>query len=79
MKILVLDVGGTAIKYAFMDGEGEFLRKGDVPTPHEGREEFLAAIASIAALASETEPVQEALAGVAVSLPGCYSACFFFT
>ena len=70
MKILVLDVGGTAIKYAFMDEEGKFLRRGDVPTPHEGREEFLAAIASVAAMAPAAGRVNEPLDGAAVSLPG---------
>ena len=70
MKILVLDIGGTAIKYAFMNEEGAFLLRGDVPTPREGRQEFLAAISEIAGKAPLAGDPEEPLEGAAVSLPG---------
>ena len=63
MKILVMDIGGSTIKYAFMDENGAFLSRGDTPTPHEGREEFMDAIASVA-------EGEGPLDGAAVSLPG---------
>lgn len=30
-KYLVLDIGGTFIKYAIMDREGQFVEQGKVP------------------------------------------------
>lgn len=40
MEYLVLDVGGSAIKYALMNDELEFLEKGQVPTPKTSLEDF---------------------------------------
>lgn len=34
-KYMVIDVGGTAIKYALMDEDYNFLEKGEVLTPQE--------------------------------------------
>lgn len=39
MEYLVLDVG-SAIKYALMNDELEFLEKGQVPTPKTSLEDF---------------------------------------
>ena len=35
MNYAVIDVGGTFTKYAVMTAEGEFLRKGKIPTETE--------------------------------------------
>ena len=35
--ILGLDVGGSAIKYALMDKEANFIEKGTIPTPLDKR------------------------------------------
>ena len=39
MEYLVLDVGGSAIKYALMNDELEFLEKGQLPTPKTSLED----------------------------------------
>ncbi|KXU49964.1 MAG: ROK family protein [Longibaculum muris] len=64
MEYLVLDVGGSAIKYALMNDELEMLEKGKVPTPKEGLEEFKQAVQSI------YQKYQERVDGIAMSLPG---------
>lgn len=61
-KVLAIDIGGTSIKYAIMGEEMEILSKGKAPTPQEGREQLVNALASI----YEQEPVD----GVAISMPG---------
>ena len=43
-----IDVGGTNIKYALMDPEGEILEKGETPTAAETIEEHIDALAAIA-------------------------------
>ena len=45
MKILAIDIGGTAIKYAVMTEEMKMLSKGKIPTPLEGRAELIDALA----------------------------------
>ena len=40
-KFLVIDVGGTGIKYAIMDEKGNFLSEGQTPTPKESLDVFL--------------------------------------
>ena len=63
MKILIVDIGGTAMKYAFMDEKGSFLTRGDVPTPLSGREEFLQTLETLFRTESD-------VCGLALSLPG---------
>ena len=63
MKVAVIDVGGTFIKYACMNGDFEILSHGKVPTPMSGREEFLDTILDIYNSMPEAE-------GIALSLPG---------
>ena len=67
MNYAVIDVGGTFTKYAVMTAEGEFLRKGKIPTETEDLDRFLGSIAGIYedAAAKEGE-----IAGVALSMPG---------
>ena len=64
---LVIDVGGTFIKYALMDGEGEIARKGKVKTPSKPSdtvETFVDAIAGI------YDDVKGNIEGIAIDLPG---------
>ncbi len=63
---VVIDIGGTAVKYAFMDEESGILAKGSVPSPARTgtREEFLALIDEI------QKPWENQYAGIAVSAPG---------
>ena len=41
MRVLVVDIGGTAIKWACMDEESNILERGKVTTPLEGRAELI--------------------------------------
>ncbi|MDO4807550.1 MAG: ROK family protein, partial [Coriobacteriales bacterium] len=64
-QYLVLDIGGTFIKYAIMDQDAKFLEQGKVPAQTGSEEEMLASLAD----------VREAVAafdyeGVAISMPG---------
>ena len=62
MKILVIDVGGTFIKFAVMNEKAEILERGKIPTPMEGHEEFINQIVGI----YKNVEVE----GIALSLPG---------
>jgi predicted NBD/HSP70 family sugar kinase len=64
MKVLVFDIGGTAIKYATMDQQAEFIEKGKVPTPKDSREDFIDAIGTI------FDRYKHEIEGIALSLPG---------
>ena len=64
-QYLVLDIGGTFIKYAIMDGEANFIEQGKVPAVTASEADTLASLAD----------VREAVAaydyeGVAISMPG---------
>ena len=63
-QYLVIDVGGSAIKYAIMDEEANILNQGDIPTPHDDLEGFLKALDSIVL------PVKNEVKGIAISMPG---------
>lgn len=47
MKYLVIDVGGTFVKYALMDEECNFYEKGKIPTQKETLEEFIDMLAEL--------------------------------
>lgn len=64
-QYLVLDIGGTFIKYAIMDAEARFVERGKVPAKTSSEADMLASLAD----------VREAVAafdydGVAISMPG---------
>ena len=64
-QYLVLDIGGTFIKYAIMDGEAQFIEQGKVPAVTDSEKGTLRALAA----------VRDAVAGydyegVAISMPG---------
>ena len=67
MNYAVIDVGGTFTKYAVMTDEGEFLRKGKIPTETEDLDLFLKSIAGIYEDAAAKEGD---IAGAALSMPG---------
>lgn len=62
-KYLALDIGGSAIKYALMSKAGEFLEKGDVPTPLDSMDSLLSTMKTIYDKYSE-------VVGIAISMPG---------
>lgn len=61
MKYLVLDIGGTTIKYAHMDESGTILFQNKVDTPLRSYDEFWNVMDSL---------VMDEFAGIAVSFPG---------
>ncbi len=67
MNYLVLDVGGSAIKYGLMTKDGEFLEKSDVPVP-SGKtatfEEFREVIGQL------YDKYKDQINGIAMSMPG---------
>lgn len=63
MQILVVDIGGTFIKYACMTENMDILGRGKVRTPQNSREELIETIGKI----YDDMPQVE---GIAISLPG---------
>ena len=61
---LGIDVGGTAIKYALMNGDSEILEKGETPTPLTDLETYLDALESVYL------PYKGNVKGIAMSAPG---------
>ncbi|MVX63833.1 ROK family protein [Clostridium chromiireducens] len=64
MKYLVLDIGGSAIKYALMTSELEFVEKGNKPTPHDCIENFIEVVGKI------YDEYKNEIEGIAISMPG---------
>ena len=64
-QYLVLDIGGTFIKYALMDEEAQFIEQGKVLADTSCEEAMLASLGVLAAKMSEHE-----YEGVAISMPG---------
>lgn len=67
MRVAVIDVGGTFIKYACMNEQSEILSRGKILTPMSGREKFIGTILSIHESMKDAE-------GIAISLPGIVDA-----
>lgn len=63
MKVLVIDIGGTFIKYACMKEDMSILTRGKVKTPTESREQLIETIGKIY---DEMPDVS----GIAISMPG---------
>lgn len=63
MSYLVIDVGGTAIKYALMNNNSEFLEKGEQITPLDSLESFVNNIEGIFRRYT-------GIKGIAMSIPG---------
>ena len=63
-QYLVLDIGGTFIKYALMGEDGSFLESGKLPSPMDSLDSLLAAVASVG------EKFRGRYEKAAVSMPG---------
>lgn len=66
MNILAIDIGGTFIKYALMDGDCGIREKGKIPTPGSGREALVDALCTL----FESFRPKEVPEGMAIALPG---------
>ncbi len=64
MNKLVLDIGGSSIKYAHMNKEAEIFQKGEVHTPLDKIESLIDTIRGI------YEGVKDEVDGIAISMPG---------
>lgn len=64
MNKLVLDIGGSSIKYAHMNDEAEIFQRGEVPTPLDKIESLMYTIRGI------YEEVKDEVNGIAISMPG---------
>lgn len=66
-KYLVIDAGGTAVKYALMNESAKILERGKFPTPgyvDHTLEDFLQRLDVV------VEKYQKQIEGIAVSMPG---------
>ncbi len=63
MKVLVVDIGGTYIKYAYMREDMTILDRGKVETPKSGRESLIETIGDLYDKMPELD-------GIAISMPG---------
>lgn len=64
MNTLVLDIGGTAIKYAVMDEKATIIEQNSMPTPHDNLETFIKTICDL------YKKYQDQVQGLAISMPG---------
>ncbi len=64
MNYLGIDVGGTAIKYAIMDENANFLKKGEMPTPMDSLDSYLTALDGI------IKKYAGLISGIAMCVPG---------
>ncbi len=63
-RYLLIDIGGTYIKYCLADAQARQTENGSVPTPRGSMEELLSALEGIAA------PYRGGFQGCAISMPG---------
>jgi predicted NBD/HSP70 family sugar kinase len=63
-RYLSIDIGGTNIKYALMDGAGKILEKGTEATPTSGLPQFMGTLKEIAGRYADQ------IKGIAVAAPG---------
>lgn len=64
MEFLVLDVGGSSIKYAIMNEKAEFVEKGKTPTPMDTIEHFIDVVGAI------FDKYKDRITGMSISMPG---------
>lgn len=64
MEYLVLDIGGSAIKYAVMDEKTNFILKDKVPTPRDNMDSFIKVISDL------YNKYKDRIEGIAISMPG---------
>lgn len=63
-QYLLIDIGGTFIKYSLADEQARKISGGKVPTPLTNMDDLLAVIKGFAA------PLQGQFVGCAISMPG---------
>lgn len=63
-KYLVIDVGGTYIKYAIMTKNCEFIEKGKIKTPQDSRESFVEAIGCLYDQNKDVEMITISMPGI---------------
>ncbi len=68
MKCLVMDFGGTFLKYSLMDHELNIYEKGEKPSPNKSVEEFVNAVSEL------YEIYKDGIEGIAISMPGFLDA-----
>lgn len=66
-KVMLIDIGGTAIKYAVGDFQGNLFGKGTVETPKDSPDSLLAQLKSLDKAGGDT-------VGVSISMPGVIDA-----
>lgn len=64
MNYLILDIGGSSIKYALLNETGEFIEKGSTIAPHQSIEQFVEVIGEL------YDKYAEQIVGMAISMPG---------
>lgn len=64
MEYLTIDVGGTFTKYAIMNQDCKFIKKGKVPTIHKPLSEFIQMLVNI------FNQFDNKIQGIALSMPG---------
>jgi predicted NBD/HSP70 family sugar kinase len=64
MEFLVLDVGGSSIKYAVMNEKAKFIEKGLTPTPMDSLEHFIEVVGEI------FDKYKYRIKGISMSMPG---------
>lgn len=64
-QYLVLDIGGTFVKYAVMTEDGQFVMQGKVPVDHGSEEAMFAALEAVRDAVADYDYV-----GVPISMPG---------
>ena len=67
MRVLAIDIGGTFMKYACMDENLQFLSRGKIETPLDGREQLIEAIGQLYDGMTDLD-------GIAISMPGIIDA-----
>lgn len=68
MKCLVLDYGGSAVKYGLMDDASNLTCQGDIPAPRESLEQFVEETGKI------YDRFKEEIDGIAISFPGAFDS-----
>lgn len=64
MKCLVMDFGGTFLKYSVMDHELTVYEKGEKPSPNSSVEQFVNTVTEL------YEEYKDSIEGIAISMPG---------
>jgi predicted NBD/HSP70 family sugar kinase len=67
MKCLVLDYGGTALKYGVLDTDAQLTEQGEIPAPNHSAEEYIAKTGEI------FDRFRDQVEGIAISMPGTFT------